>query len=180
MRVAVELAEQSIPVLHGPVSQLLDEDLNLFPAGFSERLGAAEVNGIGLHEFGIEFVLANDLAETVADLRAAAITVSIAVHILWRDFLARIRNCSNLLDRADADAVGLTQSAIDGTRLGYAHLGAADQRGNVGWIGVAVADKTGGALRGIDRCFEDETIRRRITQRIDGFDMDTAAFLVTG
>jgi hypothetical protein len=41
---------------------LLDEVLDLFPAGVSERLRATEVDGIGLYEFGVELVLAYDLA----------------------------------------------------------------------------------------------------------------------
>src|ERR1035437_3230864 len=83
-RVAIELAEQSIAVLLGPVGQLLDEVLNLFAGGLSERLRAAEVDGVGLYEFGIELVLANDLAETVTDLRAAAVPVT--VRVLWMEF----------------------------------------------------------------------------------------------
>ena len=69
VRVAIELAEQSIAVLLGPVGQLLDEVLNLVAGGISESLRAAEVDGVGLYEFGVEFVLADDLAETVANLR---------------------------------------------------------------------------------------------------------------
>jgi hypothetical protein len=96
LRVAVELAEQSIAVLRGPVGQLLDEVLNLFPAGLSERLGAAEVDGVGLYQFGVELVLADDLAQTVADLGAGAIPVPICV--LRRKLLNRIRNRSDFLD----------------------------------------------------------------------------------
>ena len=48
--IAVELAEQRIAIFLGPVGQLLDEVLDLFPAGLSERLRAAEVDGVGLDE----------------------------------------------------------------------------------------------------------------------------------
>jgi hypothetical protein len=41
---------------------LLDEVLNPIPAGLPERLGAAEVDGVGLYQFGVELVLADDLA----------------------------------------------------------------------------------------------------------------------
>src|SRR6266853_512381 len=100
-RVTVELAEKSIAVLFGPVGQLLDEVLNRFARGPSQSLCAAEVDGIGLHEFGIEFVLANKLAHTVPNLRACAISVPICV--LWRELLVRVGNCSKFLDRADPD-----------------------------------------------------------------------------
>jgi hypothetical protein len=66
MRVAVELAEQRISVLFGPVSQLMHEVLNLFPARLSESFRAAEIDGVSLYQFRIKLVLADDLAEAVA------------------------------------------------------------------------------------------------------------------
>ena len=129
---------------------MLDEVLNLFPAGLSERLRAAEVDGVGLDQFGVELVLADDLAQTVADLGASAIPVPICV--LRRKLLNRIRNRSDFLDRADADAVGLAQGAVDGTSLGHPHLGAADERGNVGGIGVAIPNETCGLVRRENSC----------------------------
>src|SRR5208283_2123756 len=113
MRVAVELAEQGIAVLVGPVGQLLDEVLNVFVASVSERLRTAEVDGISLYQFWIKLVLANDLAEAVPHLGASA--VSIAIRILWRKLLAGVRNCPDFLDRADADAVRLAKGAVHGT-----------------------------------------------------------------
>src|ERR1039458_10011383 len=80
--VAIELAEQGIAVLLGPVGQLLDEVLHLLPAGLPERFCAAEVDGVGLYQFGIELVLADDLAEAVAALGATAVPVSIRHHNL--------------------------------------------------------------------------------------------------
>ncbi len=75
---------------------MLDEVLYLFPAGLSERLRAAEVDGVGLDQFGVELVLADDLAQTVADFGASAMPVPICV--LWRKLLNRIRNRSDFLD----------------------------------------------------------------------------------
>ncbi|MGB0107410.1 MAG: hypothetical protein WBP52_02820 [Terriglobales bacterium] len=118
---------------------MLDEVLNLVAGGISERLRAAEVDGVGLYEFGVEFVLADDLAETVANLGSAAIPI--AVRVLGRKLFNPIRKRADFLDRSDADAVGLPQSAIDGTGFGHAHLRPADERGNIGRIRVAVADK---------------------------------------
>jgi len=108
MRVAVELAEQSIAVLLGPVGQLLDEVLNLLAAGLSESFRSTEVDGIGLYQFGVELVLADELAETVTDLRATAV----AVRVLWRELLARARNSSDLLDRAETNSVCLAQALL--------------------------------------------------------------------
>jgi hypothetical protein len=86
---------------------------------------------------------------------------------------------SDLLDRANPDAIGLAQSTIDGSSFGYSHFGAPNQQRNIGRIGIAVAHETGGVLGWIYRRLEDETIGRGITQRIDGFDVDTAASLAT-
>lgn len=49
-----------------PFGEALDEVLDLLATGLSERLGAAVVDGVGLDEFGIELVLADDLAGPVA------------------------------------------------------------------------------------------------------------------
>jgi len=67
--------------------------------------------------------------------------------------------------------------AVDGSDFGHAHLGAADKRGNIRRIGIAVADKARLPLGREDRCLEDEAIYPRITQRVDGFNMDPAASL---
>jgi GGDEF domain-containing protein len=76
VRVAVELADHCIAVFLGPVGQLLDEVLNLFAGGISEHLRAAEVDRIGLDEFGIELVLPDELTEAVSNLRAAVVAVA--------------------------------------------------------------------------------------------------------
>ena len=56
-----------------------DEVFDLLAGGFSQGLGAAEIDGIGLHQFGIELVLADDLAEPVADLGATVVAVAIGM-----------------------------------------------------------------------------------------------------
>ncbi|MGC1649305.1 MAG: hypothetical protein WA741_26070, partial [Candidatus Sulfotelmatobacter sp.] len=98
---------------------------------------AAEVDGIGLYEFGIELVLSDDLAETVADLWAGAV----AIRILWLELLAHVWNAPDFLDRAETNAVCLPQRAIYRSGLGHSHLGTADERRDIGRIGVTIADK---------------------------------------
>src|ERR1035441_5867408 len=149
--VAVELAEQRVPVLLGRLGKLLNEAFDLLTSGIFQGFGTAEVDGVGFHQFGIEFVLADDLAESVADLvTSTTIAVPVSVGILgWKLTLIgsprhRTRIRSDLLDRADADAIRLAQSAIDSSGLRDPHLGAADQQRYIGRIGVAVADETDG------------------------------------
>src|ERR1035438_1512285 len=184
--IAVELTEQAITVLLGRLGKLLNEAFDLLTSGIFEDFGTAEVDGIGFHQFGIEFVLADDLAEPVADLvTSTPIAVPVSVGILGRKLTLigsrwhRTRIRSDLLDRADSDAIRLAQGTIDGSGFGYPHLGAADQQRNIGRIGVAIADETGGIFGRINRCLEHESIRRGITQRINSLNVDTAASLAT-
>src|ERR1017187_8281391 len=133
-RVAVELAEQAITIFLGRLGKLLHETFDLLASGVFEGFGTAEIDSIGFHQFGIEFVLADDLAEPVADLvTSTPIAVSVSVGILGRKLTLigsprhRTGIRSDLLDRADTDAIRLAQSAIDGSCLRDAQLGAADQ-----------------------------------------------------
>ena len=66
-RIAVELAEQGIAVLLSPVRQVRDEVFHLFAGGIAKRLDAAEIGCIRLDQVGIELMLADDLAESVAN-----------------------------------------------------------------------------------------------------------------
>src|ERR1035441_4674339 len=148
--VAVELAEKCATVFLGCLGKLLHEAFDLLAGGVFEGFGTAEIDGIGFHQLGIEFVLADDLAEPVADLvTSTTIAVPVSVGILgWKFTLIgsprhRTRIRSDLLDRADTDAIRLAQSAIDGSGFCYAHLGAADLQRNVGRVGIAVADEAG-------------------------------------
>jgi len=56
--------------------------------------------------------------------------------------LRRSRKRPELFDTAEANPVGFAESAIDGSCFGDAHLGTANQRRNIRWIGVAVANET--------------------------------------
>ena len=144
--IAVELAEQGIAVFLGPVGQVGDEVFDLLTSRFAEGFGAAEIDGIGLDQVGIELVLADQLAEAVADLGAAVVSV-LAIDRLRRELLRlprrrnRFGKRADLLDRADADAVGLAQGPVDRPGLGHPHLGAMDQGRHIGGIGIAVADE---------------------------------------
>jgi len=52
-----------------------------------------------------------------------------------------------LFERAQGDAVGLAEGAIDGTGFGHAHFGVVEDQGrNIAGMGVAVADEAA-ALR---------------------------------
>src|ERR1035437_4643307 len=110
-RVAVELTEQGMAVLLGRISKLLNEAFDLFASGVFEGFRTAEIDGVGFHQFGIEFVLADDLAEPVADLvTGTTIAVPVSVGILGRKPMLigsprRTRIRSDLLDRADSDAI---------------------------------------------------------------------------
>src|SRR5664279_2674991 len=84
--VAVELAEQGAAVLLGRLGKLLNEAFDLLASGVFEDSGTAEIDSIGFHQFGIEFVLADDLAEPVADL-VTSTTIAVSVGILGRKLM---------------------------------------------------------------------------------------------
>jgi hypothetical protein len=77
------LAEQCIAIFQSPICEFLDEVLELLASGLSQSLRTAEVDGVSLHEFRIELVLADDLAKTVANFGASAVTG----RVLWRELL---------------------------------------------------------------------------------------------
>src|SRR5208283_4988433 len=77
--VAVELAEQGIAVFLSCISELLNEAFDLLAGGVFEGFGTAEINGVGFYKLGIELVLADDLAEPVADLVTGAVAVSVGI-----------------------------------------------------------------------------------------------------
>jgi hypothetical protein len=74
--IAIKLAEQSVAVPGGPIGQVSDEGLDLALGGVSEGGGSAIVRRIALDEAGIELVLADQQAESVAEAR---LTVLVAV-----------------------------------------------------------------------------------------------------
>ncbi|MGO9648116.1 MAG: hypothetical protein ACLPOO_08675 [Terriglobales bacterium] len=71
------MAEQSVAVFLGPVGQVGDEGFDLFPRGLAQGLDPTEIGCIGLDQGGVELMLANQLAETIADLGAAVVPVAI-------------------------------------------------------------------------------------------------------
>jgi hypothetical protein len=90
-------------------------------------------------------VLADQQAETVAEARLAVLVAVISVRgsfglIEWSGCRGS-RSPAEFLDRTEADAVGLAEGTVDGSRFGDTHLGAVDQRRDVGRIGIAVADE---------------------------------------
>jgi hypothetical protein len=144
--VAVELAEQGIAVPTCPVGEVLDELLDLGAGRFFERTGAAVVHGISLDECRIELVLAYQLAQTVADPRAAIAIPSGLARLRWPPARLSQRFCiaitnSEFLDRAEADAVGFAECPVYRTGLGHAHLGATNEERDIRGVGITVADE---------------------------------------
>src|SRR5207302_1225221 len=139
-----------------PVRQVRDEVFNLLAGGFAQGLRPTEVDGVSLDQGGIQLVLADDLAQTVADFGAAVI----AIGRLWREFLrisGGLRSFSegpDLLCGADADAVGLSQSAVHSPCFCHAHLSASHEKRNIGGVSVAIANKASASRRLVDCCLK--------------------------
>src|SRR5262249_28199597 len=145
-QIAVELAEEGAAIFLCPIGQMGDKGFHLLAGSFAQGLGAAEINGIGLDQVGIEAMVPNQVAEAVAELWAAIIPIS--VYGLRRD-LSRIRcrglrrsGRSEFFERADADAISLAQGTVHGAGLGDPHFGAPDQFGDGEWVCISIPDKS--------------------------------------
>ena len=95
----------------GQVGKVGDEGFHLFAGAFAKGLGSAEIDRVRFDEVSVELVLADQLAEAVADFGTAVVPV-LSVDRLGRKLLRLSRGGNwfgeraDLFDRADADAVG--------------------------------------------------------------------------
>src|ERR1039458_4763591 len=161
-----------------------DEGFYLFASRIAKRLDAAEIRSVGLDQVGIEFVLADELAKAVANLRAAVI--AIAIGRLRRKLLRvsgglwRLGEGPDLLNRTDADAVGFAESAVDGTRLGDSHLSALDEVRDIGGIGITVTNEPATASRSVDSSSERIASICLIAQLTNWLDLHSRAVATLG
>ncbi len=84
--------------------------------------------------------------------------------VLRRNLFNRIWNRPDFLDRAETNSICLAQGAVDGPCLSHAHLGATDERGNVGGISIAVANEAFARFGFINRGLECPSLYRRIRE----------------
>ena len=139
------MANQPITIFGGTFGQIVDKGFDLLSAGISQGSGATVVGGIGLHEASIELILTNQQAKAIAEARLAVVMAIISVRgrlgLIKRGRRVGSGRPAKFLDLTEADAVRLSESAIDGAGFRDAHLSAMDQGGDVGRIGVAEADE---------------------------------------
>src|ERR1700730_3757449 len=74
-RIAVEVAEKCFAIVRGSFSQMVDEGFDLLTRCISQGCGSAVISGVSLHQTGVEPMLADQKAETVAQTR---LTVAMA------------------------------------------------------------------------------------------------------
>ncbi len=86
----------------------------------------------------------------------------------------------DLLNRAQPDAIGLAKGPVDGPGLSDAHLGAADQIGHVGGIGVPIANEAFGPRTLVDGCLEDPAAGRWITKLACRLNLNTRTPITAG
>ena len=145
----------------------------------SFRGGAAEIRGICLNERWIEIVLTNQQAQLVAQSRLDAVARAIRGMTIrtrpGREGHLRSGERTELFDTAKADSISLSESPVDGSRLGNAHFGAADQRRRVGGIGIAVTDKAARARSLENGRLEDPAACGRVRMSFDQRRLNAAA-----
>ena len=66
MEIRIKLTSELFAIFAGFLLEVHDEGFDLFSARPAESLGATEVRGVGLHEIGIEVVLADEKAKLIA------------------------------------------------------------------------------------------------------------------
>jgi hypothetical protein len=166
LRIAIELADESVAIFRGAHCQIVDEGFDLITAGISESGGSAVVGSIGLHESSIELMLTDEQAQAVAEARLGVVVAIIFVRgsLGLNGWAGRIgsRSPAEFLDRTEPDAIGFSEGAVDGASFGDAHLGAVDQGRDVGRISVAVANETSRARRFVHYRSEHPATRGRI------------------
>ena len=156
-----------------------DEGLDPIAAGPAKGLGSAKVRGIRFDESRIEVKLADQNAQLIPQ---TGLTVVRTIWSVLFKFLRLIRRRlrrpgrpTEFLDRAQSDPVRLAKSPVDSTRFRYPHLGAAEKRRYIRWIGVSKANKTTGSWRLINGSPEEPAARNRIRELLDQDGFDTAA-----
>jgi hypothetical protein len=60
-----------------------DEAFDLLASGFAQGLSATKIDGVGLDQVGIELMLADQLAEAVADFGTAVVSVLAIDRLGW-------------------------------------------------------------------------------------------------
>lgn len=141
----VEVGKEPVAIPGGPFRQVGDEGLDLFAGGVAEVFCGTELGRVALDQAGIELVLADELAEAIAQ---AGLTIPRTFFVgrvtgegVFRFGIDRRSEGSQFFDRAEADAVSLAQGAVDSPGFRHAHLGTADQGRDVRGVSVAVADE---------------------------------------
>src|ERR1700722_13314425 len=133
---------------------MVDEGFDLLSTGIPQGRSSTVIGGIGLHEAGVQLVLANQEAKSIAETRLADLVAVISVRgslalsgWCWQ---GGSRSPAKFLDRAEADAVGLAKGSVDSTSFGDTHLGAVDQGRDVRGIRVTEADEAARPRRFVD------------------------------
>src|SRR5579872_4928896 len=67
----IEFSDKTIPILDSTFGEVVDEGFDHIAAGRSQFFGSTELSGIAFHEIGVELVLADQQAETIAKPRLA-------------------------------------------------------------------------------------------------------------
>jgi hypothetical protein len=90
-------------------------------------------------------MLTNEQAEAIPEARLAVLVAVISVRgnfaLIGCDRVIGSRSPAEFLDRAEPDAIGFAEGAVDGASFGDSHLGTVDQGRDVGRIGISVADE---------------------------------------
>jgi len=181
------LFKKNVAASLGQAGDVVDELFDLLASCIAERLNVTELGGEALHLGRVEIVLANEQAETITKQR---LSIAREIHIVSRVLLGirgeavpginRSRGTPDFFDRAEANAVGLAECAVDGSGLGDSHFGAANDYGYVRRICIAEAHESFGLCSFENGRCEDPASARRIAKFLEGFNLNAGAALSPG
>ena len=156
------------------------EVFNLFTSRIAKGFDPTEIGCIGFHQVGIELMLANQLAKTVANFGTPVVSIGSLRRQLFRfGSLRWLGERTDFLNRADSNAVRLPQGSVDGTGFCDSHFRSVDKKRDIGRISIAITDKASTILALVDSGLERPPLRGRIAKIGRGPNMNSGTTATT-
>ena len=155
-RIGIQFADERIAVFFRSRGKVRDEGFDQLSTCLSNSFCPTEVGGVGLYQVGIEVVLADEQAKSIAQ-PGLAIAVRGVRSTRGKGTGGRRSSSgqrAEFLDGAEPDTIRFAKSSIDGASFSNAHLGPTYKGRDVGRVGVTVADEPFTIFGFVNRCFE--------------------------
>src|SRR5207249_10346371 len=120
-----------------------DKVFDLLAGGFTQGRDAAKIHGVGLHQIRVKLMVADDLAKRIADLRPTVVSIGrLRRNLAHLPIGIRLRNRSELVDRAYAESIWFGERATYGPSFGHTQFAALHEWWMSGRIRSPISDET--------------------------------------